>query len=130
MATSKWIKGLIFILGGLILSTLITWAGGGVPNAESLKLLGTALVTAIAGYIAKPPQNNPNPFGSINWKDFWNGMIVTMGAVIGPLVLSLMTSFPKTMAEWWAVIGIVIGYFAQYILKSLFTNANGEVLKP
>jgi len=128
MATSKWIKGLIFIVGGLVLSTIITlFASGGHPTSNDMQLLLSAVITAIGGYIAKPPQTEPDNWGSMNWKDFWHGLLVTAGAAIGPLLLFIIKSFPKTMAEWWVVIGILVSYFGQYLLKALFTNSNGTV---
>ena len=128
MKTPKWIKGLIYVLGGLILSTIISmFATGGHPILHDWQLLGTAVISAIASYIALPQQTDPSPWGSINWKDFFAGLLKTAGAALGPVLLLVLKAFPKTMGEWWVIIGICVGYFGQYILKALFTNSNGKV---
>jgi len=132
-ATSKWIKGLIWVLGSLILSTIIAmFANGGHPTGADWQMLLSAIVTGIGGYIAKPPQLDQNPWGSINWKDFWSGLKVTAGSALAPVILFFIKSQFKSTTDWIVLIGIIVSYFGVYLLKALFTNSNGQVsmLKP
>lgn len=129
MKTPFWIKGLIMLIGSAILPVIIAFfANGGHPVLHDWQMVLQSVLGIILTYSFKPEQTNQDPFGSVNWTDFWHGLgTVAGGFVVGTLAPMIFKSFPKTMAEWWIVIGAAVSAFGTYILKALFTNSNGTV---
>jgi hypothetical protein len=127
--TSKWIKGLIMLIGTAILPVIIAFfATGGHPSGNDWLTVGKTVAGIVIMYFIKPQQNNQDPFGSIKWTDFWHGLATVAGGfVVGTVLPIIFRSWPQTMAEWWIIIGAAVGAFGTYIMKALFTNSNGKV---
>ena len=129
MKTAKWIKGLIMLIGAAILPIIITlFTNGGHPVWADWQIVLQSVAGIAIMYFIKPAQNNEDPFGNVNWSDFWHGLITIAGGfVVGTLFPMIFKSFPHSMAEWWIVIGAAISAFGTYILKALFTTSDGVV---
>jgi len=128
MFTSKWIKGLVYVVAYLVLSSIVSFfTTGGHPTVVEWQLLGTSLLTTIIGYIVKPTNSDPGPWMNINWSGFWNGLLVTLGTFAGAILTIIIKSWPKSMEEWWVIIGLTVTSFGAYILKAFFTTSEGKV---
>lgn len=127
-STSKWIKGLIMLLGAAVLPLIITFfSNGGHPTADNwltvIKTVGAIFIT----YMIKPNQGDPAAFGNVNWADFAHGLIVVAGGFVLGTVLPALAHWPLSSTDWWIIISAAISAFATYILKALFTNSQGTV---
>lgn len=129
MKTSKWLKGLIMLIGASILPLIITlFSNGGHPVLSDWQMMLQSVVGIILAYAVAPEQTDPAPFMNINWKDFWHGLSkIGSGFIVGWVVPMAWKGTPKNMTEWWIVIGAAVSAFGTYILKALFTNSNGTV---
>jgi hypothetical protein len=126
--TSKWIKGLIMLLGAAIIPVIITFfANGGHPTADNwLTVIKTAAGIFIM-YMIKPAQTNQDPFGSVNWADFLHGLATVAGGFVVGTVIPALIHWPLASTDWWIIIGGAVSAFGTYILKALFTNSQGTV---
>jgi len=93
--TSKWIKGLIMLLGAAIIPVIITFfANGGHPTADNwLTVIKTAAGIFIM-YMIKPAQTNQDPFGSVNWADFLHGIATVAGGFVVGTVIPALIHWP------------------------------------
>ena len=69
-------------------------------------------------------------FLKLNGKDLFKGMIVAALAVLTSSIgLILEAGALPTSAEWLQIAKVVGTAAVSYLLKNLFTNSNGQILK-
>lgn len=62
--------------------------------------------------------------------DFWKGLIVAvLTALLTGLSTAISTAADFASFNWQSVVIASAGGFVAYLLKNLFTNSEGEILK-
>jgi hypothetical protein len=70
-------------------------------------------------------------FLKLNGKDFFRGLVVAVLAIITSSLSVILDAGALPTAEQLIGIAKVVGTTAvSYLLKNLFTNSNGQILKP
>lgn len=64
--------------------------------------------------------------------DYWKGLIVAVTTTVLGMLYKLIEAgqFPTTWAIWKPIVLAGVGAGIAYILKNLFTNKDGKILKP
>ena len=71
---------------------------------------------------------NNSGFLNLNWKDFGKGLLLAvLTAVLGAIYTTLQAG--SFSFDWKQIGTLAATSFMAYIMKNLFTNSNGEVMK-
>jgi zinc transporter ZupT len=69
-------------------------------------------------------------FLKLKSQDFWKGLIVAvLTAAVTGLSTAITNAADFASFNWQSVVLAAAGGFVAYILKNLFTNSEGEILK-
>jgi hypothetical protein len=70
-------------------------------------------------------------FLNLKLSDFWKGLIVAVVTTVLGMAYKLIEAgqFPLTWVVWKPILLAGLGAGIAYVLKNLFTNSTGEVLK-
>jgi len=71
---------------------------------------------------------NNSGFGTINWKDFFKGLLYAVSSAVIAFILPIVQSGTFAI-DWKQLGGIALSVMIAYIGNKFFQNENGDVAK-
>ena len=71
---------------------------------------------------------NNSAFGTINWKDFFKGLLYAVSSAVIAFILPIIQA-GSFVINWKQLGGVAISVMIAYIGNKFFQNTNGDVAK-